>query len=198
MSTTPESLNCPSELPILAPGLRWSPDPDDDEDGYKIVAQTPGWYRIDKETISPRVFIGSSLRSTIGIRVGDDGDQEQSDEDIITENIHDNNIEDKDTWIPYQELRGATTGKTLSTDLSISARYSKYAAHMDAHPVGFGFSYPKPQEVFRHMIESTRDFHSDIYGNILESVEKPDYDCLGGLRPEALDVLSSGDYSQEK
>lgn len=222
MATPPGSLKqsldltgASSELPKLAPGLRLSPEPDSDNDistsegRYSIVAQKPGFYRIDEATNSPIVPIEKTLRSTFNIFVGENVDRKQTcgkdiDEMVIgvkdtdKEGIDNEVVSEKDMWIPYQEFRAPTNQINLETSLTTTSHRSKHARNTRLHPNSTGFTYPEPGEVFHHLVESIREYHPERYSDILKLVSSSESECLSVLSPQALNVLLSGDYSREK
>ena len=48
------------------------------------------------------------------------------------------------------------------------------------------------------MLERIEEFHSDVYGSFLRRSRDSGLDFLSLLLPEALRVLSSGNYSRDK
>lgn len=48
------------------------------------------------------------------------------------------------------------------------------------------------------MLESIEEFHSDVYSGFLHRSRDSGLDFLSLLLPEALRVLSSGNYSRDK
>jgi len=62
----------------------------------------------------------------------------------------------------------------------------------------YAFIHPAPEEVLYYMLESIEQFHSDVYGSFLQRSRDSGLDFLSLLRPEALRVLSSGNYSRDK
>ena len=204
-----------SELPKLAPSLRWSPEPESDEDEsssqkrYVIVAPRPGFYNIGESVNSPTVFIGKSLRSTYGIIVGEEDEfdhfrrvdeigvtKEDIDEETIDEELIDKEeVDEEDVWIPYQEFRAPVNRLATTTTTS---RSSKYEACISMASDTHAFVHPTPEEVLYYMLDSVEDFHSDVYGSLLHQSRDSGLDFLSLLRPEALRVLSSGNYSRDK
>jgi len=191
-----------SELPKLAPSLRWSPEPESDEDEsssqkrYVIVAPRPGFYNIGESVNSPTVFIGKSLRSTYGIIVGEEDEFDHfrrvdeigvTKEDIDEEIIDEEEIDEEHVWIPYQELRAPVNRLATTTFTPNTSRSSKYQAYIRLPSEPHTFIAPTPEKVLHYMLESVEEFHSDVYGS---------FQTL--LRPEALRVLSSGNCSREK
>lgn len=59
------------------------------------------------------------------------------------------------------------------------------------------FTHPTPEEVIYYMLETIEEFHSDVYGSFLQRNRDSGLDFLNLLRPEALRVLSSGNYSRD-
>jgi hypothetical protein len=166
-----------------------------------IVAPRRGFYNIGESADSPTVPIGKNLRSTYGIVVGeeDEGADEIIDEETIDEELIDKEeIDEEDIWIPYQEFRApanrlATTTTTLNT-----SRSSRWQAYISIPSEAHAFIHPTPKEVLYYMLESIEEFHSDVYGSLLHRSRDSGLDFLSLLLPEALRVLSSGNYSRDK
>ena len=167
-----------------------------------IVAPRPGLYRIDASTNSPLATIGESLRSTFGLIVGGEDEFhpfQRADEtdvtkkDIDEETIDEEEIDEECVWIPYQELRAPVNRLATTT-----SRSSKYQAYIRLPSENHTLIAPTPEEVLYYMLESVEEFHSDVYGSFLHQSRDSGLDFQSLLRPEALRVLSSGNYSREK
>ena len=172
-----------------------------------IVAPRPGSYRIDASTNSPLVSIGESLRSTFGIVVGGEdefGSFRRFDEtgatkkDIDEETVDKEEISEDHSWIPYQELYAPVNRLATTACTPNASRSSKYQAHIRLPLEAHTFITPTPEEVLYYMLEGVEKFHSDVYGSFLHQSRDSSLDFQSLLRPEALRVLSSGNYSREK
>jgi hypothetical protein len=192
-----------------------------------IVTPRPGFYNIGESANSPIVFIGKCLRSTYGIIVGEedefdrfrraseinvtkkDIDEEIIDEEIIDEEIIDEEtiheelidkeeIAEEDIWIPYQEFRAPVNRLVTTKTTPNTSRSSKWQAYISMPSETHAFIHPTPEEVLYYMLESIEEFHSGVYGSFLQRSRHSGLDFLNLLRPEALRVLSSGNYSRDK
>jgi hypothetical protein len=182
-----------------------------------IVAPRPGFYNIGESANSPIVFIGKCLRSTYGIIVGEedefdrfrrageinvtkkDIDEEIIDEETIHEELIDKEeIAKEDIWIPYQEFRAPVNRLVTTTTTPNTSRSLKWQAYISMPSETHAFIHPTPEEVLYYMLESIEEFHSDVYGSFLQRSRDSGLDFLNLLRPEALRVLSSGNYSRDK
>jgi len=172
-----------------------------------IAAPRPGLYRIDASTNSPLAPIGESLRSTFGIIVGGEDEFDPfrkadetgaTEKDIDEETIDEEEIDDEHVWIPYQELREPVNRLATTTFAPNTSRSSKYQAYIRLPSEIHTFIAPTPEEVLYYMLESVEEFHSDVYGSFLHQSRDSGLDFQSLLRPEALRVLSSGNYSREK
>ena len=184
-----------------------------------IVAPRPGFYNIGESANSPTVTIGKSLRSRYGIVVGEedefdrfqrankigvtkkDIDEEIIDEETVDEElINKEEIDEEDIWIPYQEFRAPANrlATTTTTTTPITSRSSRWQAHISIPLETHAFIHPTPEEVLYYMLESIEEFHSDLYGSFLHRSRHSGLDFLSLLLPEALRVLSSGNYSRDK
>lgn len=202
------------ELPDLAPGLRWSPDPEINEHkpkasrGHNIVSQVPGYYRIDETCNSPITSIGKDLRSGFGMAINEEFKQskihgqalDQIDlrADSGDEGMDEECIDGEHTWIPYQELGASSTQKHASTSLSKSPGRSKHYQDMTLGPEPPSFTYATPTEVFSYTIAGVREYHAERYKETLKFVELSGFDPVKMLRPRALEVLLSGVYSRNR
>ena len=168
---------------------------------YVIVAPRPGTYNIEESADSPTVPIGKSLRSTFGIIVGEEDERadEIIDEETIDEELIDKEeIDEEDIWIPYQEFRAPANRLATTTTTPSTSRSSRWQAHISIPLETHAFIHPTPEEVPYYMLESIEEFHSDVYGNFLHWSRDSGLDFLSLLLPEALRVLSSGNYSRDK
>lgn len=204
-----------SDLPDLAPGLRWSPEAEADENtmkasrGHNIVAEKPGYYRIDETSNSPITSIGKELRSNFGIATSESFDrweinrQNLDQIDLQTdssdeEGIGDENAAEQYTWRPYQEVCAISAQKHAGKSLSNSHGHSKHCRDISPGLVDASFTYSNPEEVFLYTIEGVREFHSERYSKTLRFVDNSGFDPISLLQPQALEVLLSGEYSREK
>ena len=182
-----------------------------------IVALRPSFYYISESPNSPIAFIGERFRSTFGIIVSEedefnrfrradeinvtkkDIDEEIIDEETIDEELTDKEeIDEEDVWIPYQEFRAPVNRLATTTTTPSTSRSSNYQAYISMPLETYAFIHPAPEEVLYYMLESIEQFHSDVYGSFLQRSRDSGLDFLSLLRPEALRVLSSGNYSRDK
>ena len=158
-----------------------------------IVAPRPGSYNIEESANSPIVLIGRSLRSAYGIVVGEE-DKEIIDEETIDEE----EIDEEDVWIPYQEFRAPTDRLATATTTPNASRSSRWQAYISIPSEPHAFIHPTPEEVLYYMLESIEEFHSDVYGSFLHRSRDSGLNFPSLLLPEALRILSSGNYSRDK
>lgn len=167
---------------------------------YVIAASKPGCYRIDASCISPLVPIGNNLRSRIGIVVGGEDETSAAENDIDEETFDKEEISEENGWIPYQELYAPINRLPTTASTPGASQSSKYQAHikLPSPSETHTFITPTPEEVLHYMLEGVEKFHSDVYGGLLHQSRDSGLDFQNLLRPEALRVLSSGNYSREK
>jgi len=177
-----------------------------------IVAPRPGFYNIGESADSPTLTIGKNLRSTYGIVVGEEDEfdrfrradeigvtKKDIDEETIDEELIDKEeIDEEDVWIPYQEFRAPANRLATTTTTPNTSRSSRWQAYISIPSETHAFIHPTPEEVLYYMLESIEEFHSDAYGSFLHRSRDSGLDFLSLLRPEALRVLSSGNYSRDK
>ena len=171
-----------------------------------IEAPRPGFYNIGESADSPKIPIGKSLRSTYGIIVGEEDEfdrfwtaDEIIDEETIDEELIDKEeIDEEDVWIPYQEFRAPANRLATTITTSNTSRSSRWQAYISIPSETHAFIHPTPREVLYYMLERIEEFHSDVYGSFLRRSRDSGLDFLSLLLPEALRVLSSGNYSRDK
>ena len=171
-----------------------------------IVAPRPGFYNIGESAGSPKIPIGKSLRSTYGIIVGEEDEfdrfwtaDEIIDEETINEELIDKEeIDEEDVWIPYQEFRAPANRLATTITTPNTSRSSRWRAYISIPSETHAFIHPTPGEVLYYMLESIEEFHSDVYSSFLHWSRDSGLNFLSLLRPEALRVLSSGNYSRDK
>jgi hypothetical protein len=191
------------ELPKLDAGLRWSPEPDprdksSSQGRYVIVAPRHDLDRINESPYSPLIFIGGSPHSTYGIIVAGEDEVRRAEKDIDEESVDKEEIDEEHGWIPYQELRAPVNRQATTIFTPNTSRSSKYQFNIRLPSETHTFITPTPEEVLHYMLESVEEFHSDVYGSFLHQNRDSGLDFQSLLRPEALRVLSSGNYSREK
>jgi hypothetical protein len=202
-----------SNLPELGPGLRWSPHHSENEvdndrsspgRNYHIVASKPGFYSITGTSDGPITFIGGNSgaidngnKPEYGSRVGLWLGPESSSEEIS----NDEDVADFEAWIPYQEVCSSTSRLTrVRTSQPSYTRHFDHLINTYTTLEGFDFVHPSPTQVLFSMLDSVGKYHSLRYGGYIQQLQvfgQSKHTFLDLLRPEARNVLLSGDYARK-
>jgi len=198
----------PLGLPELDPFLRWSPVPSTRhkpplQRRYQIVALTPGAHSLEGPN-TPEILIGNTLRSTVGIALGESSESDLSEEDGTPKAAHRTKAitgaETKDgRWIPYQEFRPLVNLSLATRQTTDSTWKNRDATNDSAYPNSMNdFSHTTPNEILRYMLESVEEYHDAAYGQHCRKLRNSNDEFLDLLLPQARQVLLSHDYSRTK